>query len=123
MRLEKDWFIAAAREIKNTLSELQVNKNKVIKEKFNTDFWKTKDGKLITSLKEKYNKSCHNPFLSFNIDSYRMTLSNAINYTIPSENMIYDKLKLKAVKFEDSDLLIEEVKKYFIDKLEKSYGK
>ena len=50
-------------------------------------------------------------------DSLNNSLWSHGKYNMPT------RVRVKAVKFEDSDLLIEEVKKYFIDRLEKSYGK
>jgi hypothetical protein len=123
MRLDRDWYQAASREIRAELLELKQKKENILKDQFEEKFWKSKDGKVITALKEKYNTSCNNPILRFDIINYRIASENSKVYTIPSDTMIQDQLRLKSIHADDANNLLKFVRDTFVGKLEKAYAK
>jgi len=120
-KLSKDWFAAAARGIYNVLNKERIKYDSVILKKLQDDFWETADGIAISALKEKYSLSCQTSYLTFNLSSYLKYAP----FSTPATTVLVDELILKAPYFSDSDshIIIEQVQKVYLEKLEEYYLK
>ena len=123
MKLEKNWYSAAAREIVAELSAIKNTKQLQEKKEFEDNFWTSEDGLVIQALQDKYNTSCNIKSLSFNMDNYR-TSSGLMKpvYSIPHSTTIEDKLRLLGVNAEDSVKLLSDVKNIFLQRQQEFYN-